>query len=184
MSCALVLPSRKHVQSYRAYIRELGDEERYPFPLEFDHTDFGALLQRLQDFKNGTRIPEGFVPSSTFWLVDETELIGVSNLRHFLNEKIRHCGGHIGLGIRPSYRGRGFSNILMALTIEQGRKRGIDELYIHCHKDNHASARMIMNNGGVLDTEIADGKPAKIVQRYLVAANTPSLQGLQQTLSH
>lgn len=170
MAVALILPNPEYEQSYGAYIVELGDEERYPFPLDFEHNDFAALLRRLDDFTKGINIPEGFVPSSTFWLVEGGEIIGVSNLRHYLNERIRHCGGHIGLGIRPSYRGRGLGNVLMALTIQEARKRGIGELHIHCHKANEASTRMIISNGGVLDSEVEDGEPGEIVRRYVVAA--------------
>ena len=98
------------------------------------------------------------------------ELIGVSNLRHHLNEQIWASGGHIGLGIRPSYRGRGLGNLLMALTIGEARKRGIDEVHIHCYKANEASARVIISNGGVLQSEVTEGDPAVVIQRYVVDA--------------
>ena len=170
MSVELVRPIEKYENSYRAYIAELGDEERYPFPMDFDHRDFPSLLHRLSDFENGRNLPEGFVPSSTYWLVEHGELVGVSNLRHFLNEIIFNAGGHIGMGIRPQARGRGLGDLLLSLTIAEARKRGIAELHIHCHKHNEASARMIMANGGVLVSEISDGKSADLIQRYLIAA--------------
>lgn len=170
MTMSLVRPSADYEHSYRAYIEELGDEERYPFPLDFEHADFAAMLRRLDDFDQGRDLPEGFVPSSTYWLVENGELIGVSNLRHFLNERIARAGGHVGLGIRPGNRGRGLGVLLLGLTIQEARKRGIGELHIHCHKDNAASARMILSNGGVLHSEIEDGAPPEIVQRYLVPA--------------
>lgn len=177
MATALVLPSRDYEHSYHAYIVELGDEERYPFPLDLEHQDFVALLQRLEDFANGVNLPEGFVPSSTFWLVEDGELVGVSNLRHYLNERIRHCGGHIGLGIRPSYRGGGLGNVLMALTMQEAWKLGIDEIHLHCHKENAASARMIVSNGGALHSEVADGEPEEIVQRYVVGVTQQDTAG-------
>lgn len=170
MSVELVRPSKKYKRSYRAYIAELGGEERYPFPLDFDHKDFPALLHRLNDFAVGRNLPEGYMPSSTYWLVEHGELVGVSNLRHFLNERIFNAGGHIGMGIRPQSRGRGLGNLLLSLTIAEARKRGIAELHIHCHKHNEASTRMIMANGGVLVSEISDGKSADLIQRYVIAA--------------
>lgn len=169
MPVELVRPNEMYERSYRAYIEELGDEERYPFPLDFDHRDFPALLRRLSDFEMGRNLPEGYVPSSTYWLVENGELLGVSNLRHFLNESIFNAGGHIGMGIRPQARGRGLGNLLLSLTIAEARKRGIGELHIHCHKHNVASARMIMANGGVLDSEVSDGKSADPIQRYIVS---------------
>ena len=172
MSVELILPCLQYEKSYAAYIAELGNEERYPFPLDFEHGDFPALLQRLDEFAHGINIPKDMVASTTYWLVKNSELIGVSNLRHYLNDRIKHCGGHIGLGIRPSCRGQGQSTLLMKLTIAQARKRGVGELHVHCHKDNQASARMIMNNGGLLHSEIERGDPAEIIQRYVIPAVT------------
>ncbi len=170
MAVELTLPSPEYELSYRTYIAELGDEERYPFPLDFEHKDFTAMLQRLDDLASARNIPEGFVPSSTYWLVEDGELIGVSNLRHFLNERIQKCGGHIGLSVRPSCRGKGLGNLLMRLTIEEARRRGIEEIHIHCHKHNKSSARMIVRNGGMLDSEIEDEQSEEIVRRYVVSA--------------
>jgi predicted acetyltransferase len=164
----LILPRLEYATSYSEYVRELGDEERYPFPLDFEHEDFPALLQRLENFASGIDLPEDFVPSSTYWLVQGSEIIGVSNLRHYLNDRIRRHGGHIGLGIRPSFRGRGFGNLLLALTILEARRKGISDIHVHCHKSNIASAKMITRNGGVLDSEVEESP--EVVQRYHVAA--------------
>jgi predicted acetyltransferase len=173
MTTSLVLPSGAYEYSYRAYIEELGDEERYPFPLDFDNADFGALLRRLDDFAQGRNLLDGYVPSSTFWLVEGPELIGVSNLRHRLNERIRECGGHVGLGIRPSRRGRGLGNKLMQLTILEARRRGLGELHIHCHKGNVPSARMIVASGGVLESEFQPADGSEPVLRFVVPAGRP-----------
>jgi predicted acetyltransferase len=166
----LALPSLAYESSYRAYVRELGLETRYPFPLDYDHGDFPALLRRLANLANGTDVPEGFVPSSTFWLVDGSELIGVSNLRHYLNDRIREHGGHIGLGIRPSYRGKGFGKVLLARTIVEARARGIGDIHIHCLRGHTASTRLILGSGGILSSEIALEASSEVVQRFHVAA--------------
>lgn len=162
----LVLPSQRYQASYIDYIAELGDEERYPFPLDFDFRDFDVLLNRLDDFANGRKLPEGFVPSSTLWLVDDGTLVGVTNIRHYLNDKIEYCGGHIGLGIRPAYRGRGLGKELMRLSIEKLVERGVRDIHIHCHKGNVASSRAITSNGGVLESQICvDGED---IERYRI----------------
>lgn len=165
-------PTHEFEASYRDYIRELGEEERYPFPLDFDYSDFGTLLGRLADFAAGRNFPAGCVASSTFWLVESGEIIGVANLRHALNDEIRRRGGHIGLGVRPSRRGHGYGSELMSLTIQEAWKRGIEEVHIHCYKSNRASARMIESNGGVLHSEIEEGQPAKTVLRFVVSRPT------------
>lgn len=164
----LMLPCREYEASYREYIAELGDEERYPFPLDFVHDDFAALLKRLDDFSDGIELPDGFVPSSTYWLVEAGELIGVSNLRHVLNQRIMHCGGHVGLGVRPSCRGRGLGGKLLALTIAEARRKGIGDIHIHCHKHNEASMRMIASTGALLDSEVQEPGSEVLILRYVL----------------
>lgn len=163
----LIHPNSSYQRSYSQYITELGDEERYPFPLDFEYADFAALLDRLNEFRKGIKLPKGYVPSSTYWLVDKNELIGVSNLRHFLNDNIRESGGHIGLGIRPSYRGKGLGSLLMALTLEKAKAKGINEVHVHCYKENKASAAMIIANKGELESEIQDSNSDELIQRYI-----------------
>lgn len=167
MTAQLIQPSLEYQRSYEAYIRELGTEVRYPFPMSFDHSDFPKLLARLEELRTGTNIPDGFVPSSTNWLVQGDELLAVSNLRHHLNDRLKEHGGHIGIGVRPGQRGKGLGKLILKLTVAEARKRGIDDVHVHCHKHNEASARMIIANGGVLHSEVAE-PDGKIVQRYIV----------------
>ena len=162
----LVKPSLKYHESYCCYILELGNEERYPFPLDFAYDDFDALLGKLENFALGKKLPTGYVPSTTFWLVEKGGILGVTNLRHQLNKQIMFCGGHIGLSIRPSQRGKNLGNKLMNLSIRKLHYMGVDKIHIHCHKSNLKSAKIIINNGGVLDSEINDN--GTIVQRYIV----------------
>lgn len=164
----LILPTHAFEASYHSYIEELGDEERYPFPLDFAHNDFSAMLKRIEDFKTGLNIPEGFVQNSTYWLIDNNEIIGCTNIRHCLNDKIAYCGGHIGLGIRPLYRGKGLGNLLLKLSIGRATELGIKTLHIHCHKNNLASCRMIESCGGKLSSTVTVGNEK--VNRYLIHA--------------
>lgn len=164
----LMLPNSKYELSYNEYIIELADEERYPFPLDFDHSDFQSMLEKLDDFSNGRDIPLGYVAATTYWLVEGGELVGVSNLRHYLNNRIKESGGHIGLGIRPSYRGQGLGAKLLQLTIEKAKERAIKEIHIHCHKNNEASSRMIKSVGAVLESEIHVNGGSEVVQRYVL----------------
>ncbi len=162
----LILPSIEYKDSYLEYIAELGDEERYPFPMDFDYSDFGKLLEKIDNFAKGVNIPPGYVPSSTLWLVDSGELIGVINLRHYLSPEIEHCGGHIGLGLRPSFRGKGLGRYLMKLSIEKLNQMGVNSVHIHCYKENRASAKAITSNSGVLVSELT--LENQVVQRYVV----------------
>ena len=164
----LIEPSVELESNYRAYIRELGSEPRYPFPLDYDHSDFASLVQKLRDQSAGIGIPEGFVSSTTYWLVDDSEIVGVSNLRHELTEALMLHGGHIGYGVRPSAQGRGYGKELLKKTLAEALKLGIERAVITCDKDNIASSRVIVANGGVLDSEYPLKGHKGIIQRYFI----------------
>jgi len=161
----LVKPHLRFKESYNNYINELADEERYPLTMDFDHTNFDSFLNKLKEYENGESLQEGHVANITYWLVEGSEIIGVSNLRPKLNEQIQYCGGHIGLGIRPSKRRNDFGSKLLELTIQEAWKLGLTELHIHCYKTNLASAKTIQANNGRLHSEITQDQ---VVQRYVV----------------
>jgi len=161
----LINPSDKYSKSYISYIKELGNEERYPFTLDLDFKDFPSYLKQLRDFSDGKNLPKHAVQNTTYWLLDNAQIVGVTNIRHRLNEHIEHCGGHIGLSIRPAFRGKGLGSVLMRLSIEKLTLMGVNKIHIHCHKTNLSSAKIIMNNGGILDSEISENK--EVIQRYI-----------------
>jgi len=110
----------------------------------------------------------GLVPDSTFFALDEGRniLVGAVNIRHYLNEALLLNGGHIGDGVRPSERRKGYATQMIALALEECRKLGICRVLMVCDKDNIGSAKSIMKNGGVLENEIeVDGV---VEQRYWI----------------
>lgn len=130
-----------------------------------DHHDFAAYLASLE---HDGGVP-GQVPESTFFCLDAARgrLVGAVSIRHRLNERLLLTAGHIGDGVRPSERGRGVATRMIALALAQCRALGIGRVLMVCKKDNPASARTIVKNGGVLENEIAaDGA---LWQRYWIA---------------
>jgi predicted acetyltransferase len=108
------------------------------------------------------------VATSTFFLVDAGEVVGVSTLRHTLTDKLRREGGHIGYGIRPSVRGRGLGTEILRLMLREAGQRGIDRALLTCSKSNVASSRVIQGNGGVLDSEEFSPERGEVLQRWWI----------------
>lgn len=98
----------------------------------------------------------GLVPDSTYFALDEERniFVGAVNIRHHLNERLLLNGGHIGDGVRPSERRKGYGTQMVALALEKCRELGIEKVLMVCDKENIASAKTIIKNGGVLENEV------------------------------
>lgn len=162
----LIKPNKKLEASYCSYLTELGNEERYPFTLDLEHENFEELIELLDEYEQGRSLPDKAVANSTLWLVEDEEVVGVTNIRHYLNVHIEKCGGHIGLSIRPSRRGQGLGTKLMRMSVELLKSKGVRTTHIHCYKSNASSARAIIKVGGKLDSELL--LDDKVIQRYLI----------------
>ncbi|WP_455718560.1 GNAT family N-acetyltransferase, partial [Anaerosporobacter sp.] len=95
------------------------------------------------------------VPASTFFSVrkSDNKIIGSIQLRHFLTEDLEKCGGHIGYGIRPTERKKGYGKQQLLLVLEIAREMKLPKVMISCDKDNIASSRTIISCGGILTCE-------------------------------
>lgn len=132
---------------------------------ENDFHDFENYLRNL-DTKEETA--EGWVPDTTLFCLDKDRniFVGAVNIRHYLNDKLLETGGHIGDGIRPGERRKGYATAMIGLALEECRKLGIDRVLICCDKDNIGSAKSIQRNGGVLENEVEED--GNIMQRYWI----------------
>ncbi len=104
-----------------------------------------------------------------FFLLDEDRdrLLGAVNIRHYLNEALLKEGGHIGDGIRPSERRKGYATRMIALALDECRKLGIERVLMTCEKSNIGSAKSIIRNGGVLENEFVNSD-GEVEQRYWI----------------
>lgn len=131
-----------------------------------DYHDFDYYLEHLE-LKEAA---EGLVPDSVFFLLDEARdrLLGAVNIRHYLNDSLLKEGGHIGDGIRPSERRKGYATEMIRLALIECKKLGIDKVLMTCDKENIASAKSIIKNGGILENEFVNSD-GKVEQRYWIS---------------
>lgn len=146
---------------------EVNQGNRSPWAIfRNDYHDFDYYLEHLEI----TEPKDGMVPDSVFFLLDTERniLLGAVNIRHHLNDYLLNYGGHIGDGIRPSERGKGYATEMIRLALTECRKLSIDKVLMVCDKSNAASARTIIKNGGILENEITD-ENGEINQRYWIS---------------
>lgn len=130
-----------------------------------DFHDFEYYIEHLDTTEDHK---DGWVPDTTLFCFDKDRniFVGAVNIRHYLNENLLRTGGHIGDGIRPSERRKGYATAMIALALEECKKLGIHDVLMCCGKENVASAKSIMRNGGVLENEVEED--GHIEQRYWI----------------
>lgn len=89
------------------------------------------------------------------------------HIRHKLNEYLFEFGGHIGYSVRKFEWRKGYAKEMLHLALEKCKDMNIGKVLITCSKENIASAKTIIYNGGVLENEISKGE--RITQRYWIS---------------
>lgn len=119
----------------------------------YSYEQFLEWIEKKRNWSLGKNLPEGFVPDTTYVLVDEDVYVGVFNLRHCLNDFLREGPGHIGYCISKKYRGKGYATKGLELTLTKARQMCIHEVYMSVNKDNPASLRVQIKNGAYIHHE-------------------------------
>ncbi|BFT72279.1 GNAT family N-acetyltransferase [Paenibacillus sp. P36] len=171
-SIRLVQPSAEYKDEYISFYEDwiASGEDIVPWTVEKEPYDFTVMLNFLYSQDSEEKITDGrFVPHSTYWLLDDDSgmIIGAANLRHRLNEKLLNSGGHIGYGIRPSARRKGYATQLLALTLERMKEMGLNNVLLVCDKGNVASERTILKNGGKFESEYVEDH-GNVVRRFWI----------------
>ncbi len=118
-------------------------------------------VQLCIEMTDKTKLKPGFVQQTVFWALDENgQAVGMVRMRHYLNERLKDRGGHIGYYVRRNQRGKGYGQEMLRLALLELKKTGEESALLTVNLDNAASVRVIEANGGVLESvgQEADGK--------------------------
>lgn len=140
-----------------------------PAVLRLDTPDINQILIKLYECENGINLSEGNMPHSTYFLLQQGSVfIGAINLRHDLNERLLLTEGHIGGGIRPSERKKGYATQMLKLALQKIKEEHqVNPVLVTCNKGNIGSEKAILQNGGTLENEILEDN-GNTVLRYWV----------------
>ncbi|MCU5224868.1 GNAT family N-acetyltransferase [Bacillus tropicus] len=170
MNVSLLTPTTDLQDEYLDFYNEWKDsgETMIPWVISKDPSNFPAMVQELLDAHNGVNLPQSWVPDSTYWLVtDNNRIVGAVNIRHSLTEHLFNAGGHIGYGIRPSERRKGYATKLLELSLEKTKKLNITRALVVCDEVNTASEKTILHNGGVRDDDFIE-EDENVVRRFWI----------------
>ena len=110
-----------------------------------DYHDFDYYLEHLEV----KEAKDGKVPDSVFYLLDNDRniLLGAVNIRHYLNDYLLKYAGHIGDGIRPSERGKGYGTLLMNKAKEIAEKEHAKRIALNVFDFNKGAIKLYKNLG-------------------------------------
>ena len=117
-----------------------------------ENESWQEYLNRLNSYQYGQK---GQWVSSTF-LVAEVDgtIVGRSSIRFELDALLTHEGGHIGYGVIPHERRKGYATQILIQSLDIARSAGIQRVLVTCLVDNDGSAKVIERCGGVFDSVV------------------------------
>lgn len=169
----LVFPTEEYKEQIEEYLKEHFENGEYELSGDggLDRIkNFDDWLLKVKGDLSEKTIKGNRVPATLLLGVrkSDNKVIGTIQIRHRLNESLLKDGGHIGDGVRPSERRKGYATEMIRLALEECRELGIDRVLMVCYKDNIGSAKSIINNGGILENEIPT-ENGKVDQRYWIS---------------
>lgn len=85
-------------------------------------------------------------------MINDNRIVGMINVRYNIaKEKLGNGFSHIGYGIRPTERGKGYAKMALYLGLIEEQKCGEDRVLIVCAIDNIGSNKTIHALGGKLE---------------------------------
>jgi predicted acetyltransferase len=128
-----------------------------------------AFLRNRIAWSAGLNLRADWVPFTTFWLLDDSgTVVGVSRLRHRLNDFLLNHGSHIGYYVKASERGKAYGTQVLALTLTEARGLGLEPALLTVDSDNEPSIRVSERNGGALEEECIDETTSRLHRRYWI----------------
>lgn len=166
---------KNEIEKLALEFQEANDE--YPFEGVSDlkkviNNSFEEYFNDLEINKHIDEIYPTYANQTTYVLADDSNHIyGLINLRHELKGKLMEVGGHIGYGIRPSERKKGYATLQLKLILDKLKELNINQALITCRENNIASKKTMEKFIGKKDTLVPSNHEGIMEYRYWIDVN-------------
>jgi len=143
-----------------------GDSGFAGTPVGTGEATLAEFIEHCREQAQGHNLSEGWVPSTTHWIVLDGKAAGLLRLRHYLNAALRRKGGHIGYYVRPACRGLGVATQSLALALPLAKALGEPRVLLTTNPSNIHSMRVIEANGGTLTATLQE--QAETILQYWI----------------
>ena len=168
----LIEPTIEYADGIAAY--------RTEFLAAGDSMDGTGTLRRLENpldwinYANAGKDPAtmepGKVPATQYLYVRESDekIVGMLQIRHYMNDYLEKYAGHIGYSVAPSERRKGYATQMLHDALPKCRELGIEKALVCCYTENEGSRKTILHNGGVYQSTLFEPEKQKQVERYWI----------------
>ncbi len=170
MNIKLIKPNKKYKDIFYYMVNDYAVHNELDFPKYFnrENDSFEDYLIKLKNLEKGINLKHGFVPSESFWLLNNNkEILGSIRFRKELNEFTFNDGGNIGYDICPSHRNKGYGTLILRMLIKKLNKLySNSRMLITCEVSNIQSNKIVINNGGILENTVKSKRTGNLINRY------------------
>jgi predicted acetyltransferase len=106
--------------------------------------------------------------SLNYLALDNNKLIGFLSIRYDLPQSLVDIYGHIGYGVRPTERRKGYAKEMLKSALPFCREINLENVLITCIDDNIGSEKTIIANGGIYDSTVYEPDEKVNLKRYWI----------------
>jgi predicted acetyltransferase/predicted lactoylglutathione lyase len=149
-------------------------QDAFDFLLDLQRGEpWPVYLARLENLRLGVDVSQGWVPATFLVAEVDGQVVGRVSIRHHLNAYLSEVAGHIGIGVRPDFRRRGYATAILRQSLSVAAATGLAHVLVTCDANNVAAINATVDCGGVLENGAAARRSVRKCRFWVEASTQP-----------